>query len=340
MLPTITYQEVTLAAKPGKKAGGKGASKPAKPASVYHIEPAARDSALEFLTESLLADKTSVHRSALKKAARAGLPVGPDGSGAAVVPPSAVVAVEAAASGAVATARGTADAISVIQGDLADLCDSCRNPNVVAAAVGRALATAEAAAIAEDAAALLPATKTLVTQLWRHGDIAGDAWGKEHRNKLAGSTAILEQLAADTTLISPVINAPLGNDTLLNAIDGIEKAHASILSSSKDSPAKELAQRSERAARSLSYASINVLPASARWSIVSILVIAAATVAMSVQAPQRVEGALEPIIGASKASMVTSTCQNAVSNVAWFLGSMWDAWTGNDDRDNVFGGSH
>ena len=83
-----------------------------------------------------------------------------------------------------------------------------------------------------------------------------------------------------------------------------------------------------------------VLPASARWSIVSILVIAAATVAMSVQAPQRVEGALEPIIGASKASMVTSTCQNAVSNVAWFLGSMWDAWTGNDDRDNVFGGSH
>ena len=159
-------------------------------------------------------------------------------------------------------------------------------------------------------------------RLWRHGDIAGDAWGKEHRNKLAGSTAILEQLAADTTLISPVINAPLGNDTLLNAIDGIEKAHASILSSSKDSPAKELAQRSERAARSLSYASINVLPASARWSIVSILVIAAATVAMSVQAPQRVEGALEPIIGASKASMVTSTCQNAVSNVAWFLLSL------------------
>ena len=86
----------------------------------------------------------------------------------------------------------------------------------------------------------------------------------------------------------------------------------------------------ERAARSLSYASINVLPASARWSIASILLIAGITVALSVQVPDRVEAVLEPVIGASNASLVTSSCQNLVGKVSWFVGAIWDGWTGNN----------
>lgn len=338
VLPTITYQEVTLGAKPAKKTGGKGAAKPAKPASVYHIEPAARDSALSFLTEVLLADKASVHRSALKKAARSGLPVGVDGAGSAVVPASAIAAADAAASGAVATARGTAAAVAAVQKDLAELCDCCRNPNVVAAAVSRALTTAEAAANAEDAEALLPATKALVNQMARHGDMAGEAWGKEHRNKLAGSTAILEQLAADNTLVQPLLNAHLGSDTLLNALDNLEKAHGTILASTKDTPAKELAQRAHQAARNLSYASINVLPASARWSLFSLLVVVVVAVTMSVNAPQRVVGVLEPVMGTERAAMFTNICQESVNRVGGLLSTMWDAWTGNEERDSMFPG--
>lgn len=335
MLPTITYQEVTLTAKGGKKASGKAAAKQPKSVSVYHIEPAARDSALSFFKDVLLADKASVHRSALKKAARAGVPVGTDGAGEPIVPASAVSSAEAAASGAISTARGTADALSEITSDLADLCDCCRNPNVVAAAVLRALTTADAAAQAEDAEALLPATKALVGQLWRHGDIAGQAWGKEHRNKLAGSTAILEQLAAETSLLSPLLNAPLGNDTMLNALDGLEKAQASIINSTKDTPAKELALRANKAARSLSFASINVMPASARWSLFSILLLGGVTVAMSMYSPKHVEGVLEPVVGAQRAAVVTSSCQTLVSNVGGFCAAMWDAWTGNEDSDRA-----
>jgi hypothetical protein len=328
VLPSITHQEVTLAAKATKKTGGKAATKQSKPPSVYHIEPDARDSAVAFLREVLLANSASVHRSALRVASRVGLPVGPGGAREPVVPASAVAGLRAAISGAVTTARGTAEAIEPVLLDLTELCDDCRNPEVVAAAVSRAMTAADAAAHAEDDVALFAATQALIGQLARHGDAAGNAWAKDHRNKLAGSTAMLELLAADSSLVEPLVNADRGSDSLLNALDGLAKAHASILASGKETPAKELAKRAERAARSLSQSSFNVLPGSARWSIASLIVLAVAVVAMSVHSPKRVEGVLEPVVGASNAALFTSSCQEAVSGVRGLFETMWDHWTG------------
>lgn len=324
VLPSILHQEVTPAsAKPAKK--GKASTKVTKPASVYHIEPAARDIAVAFFHEVLLDSDGTHHRKALMFAARDGIPTGPGGTYEPAVPAAAVPAADAAISGSVPTTRGTPDAVMGMREHLVELSACCGAANVITAAITRALANADSASgPVVDAAA-----SAVAEQLRRHEMDAADAWARLHRANLGGSTAVLETLSLKDRLLAPLLATPKGSDVLLRAMDGIAKSHASILSGTKQTPARELAQRSQEAMDSLGSSSVKVIPASAKWSVVSLAALTVGAVVMATNSPQMLQGLLEPVVGASGASGVTDGLSNLGENVAGLMSQLWDGFTGN-----------
>eukprot|EP00892_Ulva_mutabilis_P004936 jgi/Ulvmu1/2814/UM142_0012.1 len=324
VLPSILHQEVLpAAAKPAKK--GKGGGKAAKPASVYHIEPAARDIAVAFFHDVLLDTEGSHHRKALMFAARDGLPYGSGGTYEPVVPLAAVSAADAAASGAVATTRGTPEAVEGMREQLEELCACCGATTAISAAITRALGAADSAGgYAERSAA----ASAVADQLARHEFDAADAWARLHRANLGGSSAVLETLADNDRLLAPLLATPKGSDVLLRAMDGIAKTQASILATGKQTPARDLAQRSQEAMDSLGSSSVKVIPASAKWSLVSLVALTAGAIIVATNSPQTLQGLLEPVVGNSSASGVTGSLSNLGEGVAELVGAMWDSFIG------------
>lgn len=325
VLPSILHQEVMpVAAKPAKK--GKGAAKAAKPASVsvYHIEPAARDIAVAFFHEVLIDEEGTHHRKALHFAARDGIAYGPAGTYEPVVPAAAVSAADAAISGAVATARGTPEAVSGMRDQLAELCACCSASNAISAAVTRALSSADAAS----GTAAQSAAAAIVDQLQRHEMDAADAWARLHRTHLGGSATVLETMAFHDRLLAPLLAMPKGSDVLLRALDGITKAHASILASGKETPARDLAKRAQAAMDTLGSSSVKVIPASAKWSVVSLAALSIGAVVMATSSPQMLQGLLEPVVGSSGAAGVTDSLSTLGENAAELATTLWEAFAG------------
>lgn len=324
VLPSIVHQEVMPApAKAAKK--GKASAKPAKPASVYHIEPAARDIAVAFFHEVLIDAEGSHHRKALNFVARDGLPYGADGSYEPVVPPAAVSAADAAISGAVATSRGTPEAVSGMRDQLSELCACCGATTAISAAITRALTSADGASTPAISHA---AASAVADQLQRHEMDAADAWARLHRTNLGGSAAVLETLSFNERLLAPLLATPKGSDVLLRAMDGITKAHASILASGKQTPARELAQRAQEAMDSLGSSSVKVIPASAKWSLVSLAALSVGAVVMATKSPAVLQGLLEPVVGSSGASGMTDSLSTVGEGAAEMITSLWEAFTG------------
>jgi hypothetical protein len=311
VLPGIVLTPVAVGVVAGKAGKKKG-----KCEKICQMEPPARAAAVAF-AQALLSN-----RAAFRSAARTGVPAGPSRSVTAAVPPAAVAAVAAAV--ASSTVRGVsrdaaADAASLHAG-LADVHLQCGAPEALTAAFAAVLAAADSG----DATAAATSAATL---LERHGGAAAAAWGRVHKNALAGSTILVEHIAAHRASLLALAATPDGGDTLSTLLWTLTKANTPLLT--RDGAISAVASRAQTAIDALGS---SILSSTGSSGVLSLFAIATLTMAAAVYAANRPEaatGAISPLLGAQAAALVVSVAHTAVARVTGTAEWLLDVVLGN-----------